>query len=120
MCILEGFKTFFLMKSRNIRCLTSSSAHNSLLQGMTDAEVDFPFRVSPEEQRIIELGPSASRPPQSIILLGRSGTGKTTCAVFRMFGVWLASRHDTRVHNMVRAPQLRHPFHCVTLPRLAT
>lgn len=32
----------------------------------------YPCRVSPEEQRIIELTPN---PPRTIILLGRSGTG---------------------------------------------
>ena len=68
------------------------------MQGLSDWQVDFPFRVSPAEQRIIEL---RREPPQSIILLGRSGTGKTTCAVFRIFGHWLASRHEGQPHNMV-------------------
>lgn len=66
---------------------------------MKDEDVDFPFRVSPTEQRIIEMVS-----PSSIILLGRSGTGKTTCAVFRVYGAWLA-RHtdpDAAQHNMVR------------------
>ncbi|PSC71609.1 TPR and ankyrin repeat-containing 1-like isoform A [Micractinium conductrix] len=48
-------------------------------------EVDFKFRLSPEETEIVERIP---QPPQSLILLGRSGTGKTTCAVFRMFDRW--------------------------------
>ena len=65
---------------------------------MSDAEVDFPFRVSPAEQRIIELNA-----PESIILLGRSGTGKTTCAVFRMFAHWLASWREGQPFNMVRS-----------------
>lgn len=76
-------------------------------QGMKDEEVDFPFRVSPTEQRIIELVS-----PSSIILLGRSGTGKTTCAVFRMYGAWLA-RHtdpDAAPHNMVRPACNRTSF----------
>lgn len=68
------------------------------LQGMKDSEVDFKFRVSPAEQRIIELRPD---PPSSIILLGRSGTGKTTCAVFRMFGRWLYAKNQGEVDNMV-------------------
>jgi hypothetical protein len=37
-------------------------------------------RVSEAEMRIIEMVP---RPPSSILLLGRSGTGKTTVLVFR-------------------------------------
>ena len=48
--------------------------------------MDWPFRVSEAEQRIIEL-----QSPSSIILLGRSGTGKTTCAVFRMWSRWYTS-----------------------------
>lgn len=55
-------------------------------QGLGDAEVDFPFRVSPAEQSIIELETDIS-----VILVGRSGTGKTTVAVYRMWGQWLAS-----------------------------
>lgn len=39
-----------------------------------------PRRVSEAEMRIIEMVP---RPPCSILLLGRSGTGKTTVLVFR-------------------------------------
>ena len=65
---------------------------------MDDAVVDFQFKVSPAEQRIIRLPGTAP-----IILLGRSGTGKTTCAVFRMFGRWLANRHfERRAWNQVR------------------
>jgi hypothetical protein len=66
---------------------------------MDDAAVDFQFKVSPTEQRIIHLPGTAP-----IILLGRSGTGKTTCAVFRMFGRWLANRHfEHQAWNQVRA-----------------
>ena len=68
-------------------------------QGMKESEVDFKFKVSPAEQRIIELRPD---PPSSIILLGRSGTGKTTCAVFRMFGRWLYAHNKGEPDNMVR------------------
>ena len=65
---------------------------------MKESEVDFKFKVSPAEQRIIELRPD---PPSSIILLGRSGTGKTTCAVFRMFGRWLYAHNKGEADNMV-------------------
>ena len=58
-------------------------------QDMGEAEVDFPFRVSPSEQAIIENDPD---PPCSIVLVGRSGTGKTTCAVFRMWSRYLTFR----------------------------
>lgn len=70
--------------------------------------MDFKFKVSPAEQRIIELRPD---PPSSIILLGRSGTGKTTCAVFRMFGRWLYAHNKGEADNMVDPhphPTLQH------------
>ncbi len=83
------------------------------MQGMKDEEVDFPFRVLPTEQRIIELVP-----PSSIVLLGRSGTGKTTCAVFRMYGAWLAHHSDPEAppHNMVRAAGPPHDEYCARHP----
>ena len=68
-------------------------------QDMGEAEIDFPFRVSPSEQAIIESEPE---PPCSIVLVGRSGTGKTTCAVFRMWARWLTFRyHSTEPFNQV-------------------
>eukprot|EP00798_Chlamydomonas_sp_ICE-L_P021903 gene21903-28945_t len=48
--------------------------------------VDFPFKLSPQEQDIITM---VNDPPASTILLGRSGTGKTTCAVYRIWAQWL-------------------------------
>uniref|UniRef100_A0A1I8IKN9 UvrD-like helicase ATP-binding domain-containing protein n=1 Tax=Macrostomum lignano TaxID=282301 RepID=A0A1I8IKN9_9PLAT len=45
-----------------------------------EARIDLPFRVTEQEHAIIEL---SSESP--VLLIGRSGTGKTTCCVFRMF-----------------------------------
>ena len=47
-----------------------------------DVEVDLPFRVTEEEHDIINYHPS---PQSSIILIGRSGTGKTTCVLYRLW-----------------------------------
>ncbi|EFN58513.1 hypothetical protein CHLNCDRAFT_140575 [Chlorella variabilis] len=58
-------------------------------EGQTD--VDFRFRLSPAEADVVERMPY---PPQSLILLGRSGTGKTTVALFRMFDRWRRSFED--------------------------
>ncbi len=78
----------------------TGSCAPSTMQGMKDSEVDFPFKLSPDEEEIVKLRPD---PPCSVILLGRSGTGKTTCAVFRMFGAWLqCSQPGAEPHNMVR------------------
>ena len=48
---------------------------------------DFPFRLSPLEQEICDIQPS---PESSLVLLGRSGTGKTTCLGFRMWAHYKA------------------------------
>jgi hypothetical protein len=72
----------------------------TVLGGLDDSVVDFPFRVSPTEQDIIEMNPV---PPCSILLLGRSGTGKTTCAVYRIWGHWMT-------HHMMNQGT---PFHQV-------
>lgn len=83
----------------NVRGYIDACFHAFLEQDMGEAEIDFPFRVSPSEQAIIENDPD---PPCSIVLVGRSGTGKTTCAVFRMWARWLAFRHhSTEPFNQV-------------------
>jgi hypothetical protein len=52
---------------------------NVILSG-TAANVDFPFEVTGQEKKIICLPNDAP-----IMLLGRSGTGKTTCLLYRMW-----------------------------------
>ena len=49
--------------------------------GREDARKDFPFKEWPKEHDIINM-PEGK---QSILLLGRSGTGKTTCCLYRMW-----------------------------------
>ncbi|KXZ49100.1 hypothetical protein GPECTOR_23g31 [Gonium pectorale] len=78
--------TYTLMKFYSL----DTTLVSAVLQGLEAAKVDFPFKLSPQEYDLITLTPS---PPSSIILLGRSGTGKTTCAVYRLWGNWL--RHHT-------------------------
>ncbi|XP_033726790.1 LOW QUALITY PROTEIN: uncharacterized protein LOC117316357 [Pecten maximus] len=46
--------------------------------------VDFPFRVTDLQQAIINLESEAP-----ILLIGRSGTGKTTCCMFRMWNQFI-------------------------------
>ena len=80
---------------------------------MGEVEVDFPFRVSPSEQAIIENDPD---PPCSIVLVGRSGTGKTTCAVFRMWARWLTFRH----HSAEPFHQVSHHPHILQCQIMTT
>ncbi|CAL1532834.1 unnamed protein product, partial [Lymnaea stagnalis] len=49
-----------------------------------DSKVDFPFRVTEIEHTFIHLKPEAP-----LLLLGRSGTGKTTCCLYRLFNEFL-------------------------------
>ena len=62
--------------------LSPAMIRTILKQQPCSAEVDFPFRVREEEHEIINFEPS---PQSSIILIGRSGTGKTTCILYRLW-----------------------------------
>ena len=53
--------TYTMLKFYNVQ----STLVKSVMDGLKDEDVDFPFRVSPSEQRIIELDS-----PSSIILVG--------------------------------------------------
>ncbi|XP_068092636.1 TPR and ankyrin repeat-containing protein 1 isoform X2 [Hyperolius riggenbachi] len=47
-----------------------------------NARVEYPFRVGELEYAVIDLNP---KPMEAIILIGRSGTGKTTCCLYRLW-----------------------------------
>ena len=52
----------------------------------SDPSAEFPFEISKEEARVISHVQTAS------LILGRSGTGKTTCLVYKLVRKYLASR----------------------------
>ena len=54
----------------------------TVLESDTSTKVDFPFKITELEHAIVNLQPD---PPSPIILLGRSGTGKTTCCLYRLW-----------------------------------
>ena len=58
----------------------STAFVNSILNGQ-DARRDFPFKEWPKEHDIINMPQGI----ESILLLGRSGTGKTTCCLYRLW-----------------------------------
>jgi hypothetical protein len=60
-----------------------------LLADKTDV-TDLPFTPGPLEHEIIHYHPE---PKRSILLMGRSGTGKTTCLVFRMWAEYMADEN---------------------------
>nr|XP_056713031.1 TPR and ankyrin repeat-containing protein 1 [Euleptes europaea] len=53
----------------------------NIINDMTST-VEYPFRVGELEYAVIDLNP---RPLEPIILIGRSGTGKTTCCLYRLW-----------------------------------
>ncbi|XP_004857941.1 TPR and ankyrin repeat-containing protein 1 isoform X1 [Heterocephalus glaber] len=53
----------------------------NILNDMT-VTVEYPFRVGELEYAVIHLNP---KPLEPIILIGRSGTGKTTCCLYRLW-----------------------------------
>lgn len=58
-----------------------------------DTKIDFPFRVTDREHAVINL-----RSKTPILLLGRSGTGKTTCCLYRLWSRFLA--YWSKSHEM--------------------
>lgn len=83
-------------------CLTKGVAE-MILQGGHQVEV--PFAVSPEEESIINYFDS------SVCILGRSGTGKTTCLVFRLLATYIRDRlmndkKEVRQIFLTRSPVL--------------
>uniref|UniRef100_H3AAJ0 Tetratricopeptide repeat and ankyrin repeat containing 1 n=1 Tax=Latimeria chalumnae TaxID=7897 RepID=H3AAJ0_LATCH len=59
---------------------STNMAHN-ILSNM-DTKIEYPFRVGELEYAVIDLDP---KPLEAIILIGRSGTGKTTCCLYRLW-----------------------------------
>ena len=80
---------------------TSAHVKNILTRPMAD--LDFPFKVWPKEHKIITLGND-----ESILLLGRSGTGKTTCCLYRLWNEfkshWDPARRDPDTKLPLRSP----------------
>ena len=77
--------TFTLLKFFDM----SGELMHACLTGQDETRVDFPFRVSQPEMDIIT---HEATPPAAMLLIGRSGTGKTTCAVYRLWARWLLAR----------------------------
>ena len=66
---------FYALTEPVMRCILSSNL-----------SAEFPFEVSKEESRVIGHYQTAS------LILGRSGTGKTTCLVIKLVRRYLASK----------------------------
>ncbi len=60
----------------------SNAMVTAMLDNQNKTKFDFPFRVSELEHSVINMAPKRTT---SILLLGRSGTGKTTCCLYRLW-----------------------------------
>ena len=70
-------------KENEYSVVTFYSFSNGFIHNLLDSEDarrDFPFKGWPKEHDIINLDQN-----ESILLLGRSGTGKTTCCLYRLW-----------------------------------
>eukprot|EP00058_Branchiostoma_floridae_P027802 XP_002613293.1 hypothetical protein BRAFLDRAFT_118709 [Branchiostoma floridae] len=75
-------------------CFSSSLVNNILRDD--SLPVEFPFKVTDLEHAIVHL---KAQPPSSILLLGRSGTGKTTCCLFRLWNAYLSYWTKSAAHG---------------------
>ena len=76
---------------------------HGLVRSLLDSrcgDSEYAFRMSETEHAVCRLNPD---PPESILLIGRSGTGKTTCLLYRMFlnyhAYWRSFFKGTRVFD---------------------
>jgi Cdc6-like AAA superfamily ATPase len=84
---------FYSLSSAVARSILRSSQIGSLQTNIRGHGTDYTFRMSQEEWVIMQK-------QSSVLLMGRSGTGKTTCAVMRMW-----SRHRA-YHSIAAEPLL--------------
>ena len=83
-----------------------------MLEG-ENARRDFPFKEWPKEHDIISMKQGAC----SILLLGRSGTGKTTCCLYRLwnhFQSYWAKANDAGPLT----PRLKGDMQCINFNAL--
>jgi len=71
---------FYAMSREFVQSVLWCAAHEKL-----DVPTNFPFSADEKEDYYIRLTPE---PPRSIILVGRSGTGKTTISLHRMWALY--------------------------------
>ncbi|KAL3888661.1 hypothetical protein ACJMK2_001026 [Sinanodonta woodiana] len=83
----------------------NSALVSHVLQNI-DIKVDFPFRVTDLEHAIITL---KSKAP--LLLLGRSGTGKTTCCLYRLWSQFLSYWTKAKEAGAPLLPRVLEYFH---------
>jgi hypothetical protein len=107
----QAFSPAGSTKDDEYNVITFYSFDNSFVKSMLNGENarrDFPFKEWPKEHDIISM-------PQgkvSILLLGRSGTGKTTCCLYRLWNqfqsYWTSVVNDEPLIPRKPLPILEH------------
>ena len=82
-----------------------SVPHNIELLVSSSCKFDLPITLQPEEDEIIKI-----RIDKPIIILGRSGTGKTTCCLYRMVQEFLSYYEHVQSSKEETDPPLRQVF----------
>lgn len=85
----------------------SSEILHSILDDENGVELELPLHVTPEELNIVKS-------EGNVLLLGRSGTGKTTCGMLKMWGLYRANKKLTKNEEpLLFSPQSArmHHFH---------
>ena len=71
---------------------------DACVAGLDERRVEFEFRVSPAEKALIV---KQTFPPSGMLVVGRSGTGKTTVAVLRLWARYLQDRQAGTSNNAI-------------------
>ena len=79
---------------------SSAMVKSILTRPKSRRELDFPFKEWPKEHEIINL-----QAKESILLLGRSGTGKTTCCLYRLWNEFKFYWDPVRRHPDAKIPR---------------
>ena len=88
----------------------SGAVLKSMLTGCSTRR-DFPFKEWPKEHEIINLPGD-----EAILLLGRSGTGKTTCCLYRLWNEFKNYWDPDNVASVAKLP--RKPLVTLTVPEV--
>ena len=83
---------------------SSAVARSILQQGCDNIHRKYPFDESKEEHEIIKMPDN-----ESILLVGRSGTGKTTCCLYRLMNQFHHWSGDEATSRLIPRAQLPNP-----------
>jgi len=101
--------------SSNMKCVHTIFEKLSKLQKeSSSAPAASGMKLSPQEEEVLGL-------PDNVLLLGRSGTGKTTCALLRLFSRYkLFEEYKESMQGQIESSQHFHPLFITLSPVLCS